>query len=311
MTLNAPIDPRTLIDPEIAACIARTAHLPVSDIAVMSPGDARATYAAGREPWNVGGPAMAETRHGILATSSGKVPMVELVPERAEPGVVIYLHGGGWVTGGIATHDGIMRMIASSCSTRVIGLDYPLAPEARRSRIVASCLQGVCQIAERGEPMVIAGDSAGGELALAVAMQLRDDDGPLPAGLGLLYPALWPRFSSTAHRRCGNGEFGLTTAKMQAFWRHYLGPEDAPLADTPDLSGLPPSFVLGAALDCLLDDALDLSRLLAHGNVTHELVVPAGSVHGFLHYSAGAAVARDTHRRFAAFARARLSASRT
>lgn len=301
-------DPTLAIDPEIAACIAATAGLPVSDVSVMAPQEARAAYAAGRVPWNRGGPVMAETRHHAISTPDGEVAAVAHRPADAQPGTVVYLHGGGWVTGSIETHDGIMRRLASCAQRQVVGLDYPLAPEARRSRILAACVAAVRSIMEGGEPVILAGDSAGGELALSTALALRDDGLAGPRGLALLYPALWPRFDGPAHRRSGGGAFGLTTAKMRAFWSHYLGEDEGSLDAAPDLGGLPPCFVLGAALDCLLDDALDLSRLLAASNVSHDLSVPAGTVHGFLHYSAKSALAMAAHRRLGDFVRARFAA---
>ena len=143
----------------------------------------------------------------------------------------------------------------------------------------------------REGPVLLGGDSAGAELSVAVTLDLRARGGRLPEGLVLAYPALWPRFDTPSHRRAGDGRFGLSTARMRASWRHYLGDEEA-LPGRPDLAGFPRCFLLGAALDCLLDDTLDLARQIQAAGGRYELRVPHGSVHGFLHYASAAQVAQ-------------------
>ena len=272
-TIQVSADP--LVDPELALCMAENAKRPASDVTAMTPQETREVYAQSRVPWNRGLPQMAEVRRGSLPAAHVEVPEVTFVPHEAEAGATIYLHGGGWVMGGTATHDGIMRRVAELSRRTVIGLDYPLAPESRRSATLSVCISAVGQALERCEgPAVLAGDSAGAELSLSVALSLRDQGARLPDGLCLAYPALWPRFETASHVRSGDGRFGLSTDKMRSYWGHYLGGEDA-LPEWPNVSGLPRSFVLGAALDCLLDDARDLARMLEAAGVEHELQVLA------------------------------------
>lgn len=291
------------IDPELGACMAENAGRPAADITAMTPHEARATYAKSREPWNTGLPDVAKVDHGSMDTSAGVMRFVRLTPHQADEGTVVYLHGGGWVTGGIDTHDSIMRRIADLSRHTVIGLDYPRAPEARRPVMIEACRAGILAVmAENDGPVVIAGDSAGAELALSSALALRDERARLPDGLCLAYPALWPRFGTPSHARSGDGRFGLSTAKMKVFWDHYLGDHTA-LPDRPDVAGLPKCLIMGAALDCLLDDAMDFAALLKAQEVKHELHVPDGTVHGFLHYSAAAQVAMDAHHTIARFIR--------
>ena len=293
---------RNHIDRELARCLASNAARPAADIATMTPQQARAVYAESRLPWNTGLPAMAEVVQGTLKSGAGEIRFVRLVPEQAEPGLVVYLHGGGWVTGSIETHDGIMRRIADLSCRAVVGLDYPLAPEARRAGILAACVSAVRQMMDGGDaPVVLAGDSAGAELSLATALALRDQGRRLPGGLCLAYPALWPRFDTPSHVRLGDGRFGHSTRKMQVYWRHYLGDGEEPLPDAPELVDLPRCFLLGAELDCLLDDTLDLSRQLTAAGIAHEVSVPKGSVHGFLHYSSAASIAMEALEEMARF----------
>ncbi len=291
------------IDPELARCLRRNAARPAADITRMTPQEARRVYAESRVPWNTKEPDMAEVRRGTLQLGGEGMRFVQLLPYDPRPGKVVYLHGGGWVTGSVATHDGIMRRIAEGTRRSVMGFDYPLAPEVRRAGILEACLSAVRCVRAAGKgPLVLGGDSAGAELALSVALAMRDAGEGMPDGLFLAYPALWPRFDTPSHVRSGDGRFGLATETMKQSWRLYLG-EEAALPARPELAGLPPCFVLGAALDCLLDDAMDLSRMLEAEGVARELVVPGGSTHGFLHYSAAARIAMDAHEAIARFIR--------
>ena len=291
------------VDPRLAECLADNAGRPTADVNAMTPAEARAVYAQSREMWNTGDPAMAEVRRRVLQLDDIEMPAVTFVPNDARPGATVFLHGGGWVMGSTATHDGIMRRLADLTHRPVIGLDYQLAPESQRPVTVRACTAAISRIIGDTEgPVVIAGDSAGAELSLSATLSLRDAGETLPDGLCLAYPALWPRFETESHNRCGDGRFGLSTDTMRGFWEHYLGDGEA-LPARPDLSGLPRCYILGAALDPLLDDAVDLAGLLEAAGVDRELHVPGGSTHGFLHYSSAAPVAMDALAAMARFVR--------
>ena len=208
---------RPTVDPALADCLARNSGRPAADIPSMTPQQARAVYAESRVPWNDGQPAMAEVLRDRLPGAAGGLRFVRLVPEQAEPGTVVYFHGGGWVTGSIETHDGIMRRLAVLSRRCVVGLDYPLAPETRRAAMLAACLAALRQVMQDGEgPVVLAGDSAGAELALACTLALRDQGARLPEGLGLAYPALWLRFETPSHLRLGDGRWPAYDSAMIA-----------------------------------------------------------------------------------------------
>lgn len=291
------------VDAHLAECMDDNAGRPAADVNAMTPAEARAVYAQSREMWNTGEPAMAEVRRNMMHLDAVEMPAVTFVPDDAGPGATVFLHGGGWVMGGTATHDGIMRRLADLTRRPVIGLDYPLAPDARRPATVRACTAAISRIIEDSEgPVVVAGDSAGAELSLSATLALRDAGATLPDGLCLAYPALWPRFETESHNRSGDGRFGLSTETMRGFWQHYLGDGEA-LPASPDLSGLPRCYILGAALDPLLDDAVDLAGLLKAAGVDCELHVPGGSTHGFLHYSAVAPIAMDALAAMARFIR--------
>jgi len=206
------------------------------------------------------------------ATVAG-VPVRAYRPDGKNPRpTVVYLHGGGFVIGDLDTHDGVCRKLADDIGAVVVSVDYRLAPEHRFPAAVEDCwavLQAVAAaIADYGadaSKLVVAGDSAGGNLA-AVCSQLAHSAGlPLAAQL-LVYPAtdLLGHYPSTEQN--GTGYF-LTRADMEWFGRHYLGfdetdPRALALVDdarlspikATSLSGVAPAIVATAEFDPLRDD---------------------------------------------------------
>lgn len=201
---------------------------------------------------------------------------------------VVYFHGGGFVVGGLESHDDVCAEIAAGCAVRVVSVDYRLAPEHRHpahfddafaaTRAVAKAFPGT---------LILAGDSAGGNLAAAVVHAARSG-GPAIAGQVLIYPGLGGdqnRGSYITH-----AEAPMLTKADIDFYAHVRFPEgyDAdgdvtakPLQDK-DFSGLPPTVSIGAECDPLCDDATDYAaRIRAAGGKAIAWVEP-GLVHGYL-----------------------------
>jgi acetyl esterase len=190
---------------------------------------------------------------------------------------ILYLHGGGWVMGSLEGYDLASRYLCARSGCVVVVPDYRLAPEHRfpaaLDDTVAAFRWLVGDAADLGiDParLVIAGDSAGGNLAAAAARRLRGD--ARQACLQwLIYPVADLAFDSASFRSCGEG-FLLTRAAMEWFRGHYLNdlveiadPQASPLQET-DLSGLPPALVYTAGFDPLRDDGRAYAdRLTAAG----------------------------------------------
>ena len=161
-----------------------------------------------------------------------------------------------------------------------------------------------------GRRIVVAGDSAGANLALASLLALRDASDPPLRGAALLYGCYCSRLDTPSHALFGDGSYRLSTAEMGWFWGNYLGttPAGHPLAEPlhADLAGLPPVFLMLAAVDPLADDKRLLARRLADAGVQHELRDYPGTVHGFLQMTARSVAARralaDTGRAIRGFA---------
>jgi acetyl esterase len=197
----------------------------------------------------------------------------------------------------------VMRLLALESDAAVIGVDYRLAPEHPFPAPLDDCVAAVRWIRAEAaglgidpDRVVLAGDSAGANLALASLLSLRDA-GDLPVqGGALFYGCFWRRFDTPAHARFGDGSWRLGSAEMRWFWQHYLGdsatpdPRAEPLHA--DLGGLPPLLLTAAALDPLYDDTIELDRRLEAAGVARQLEVYPGLVHGYMQWTPRCAAAR-------------------
>jgi acetyl esterase len=213
--------------------------------------------------------------------------------------LVVFFHGGGWVVCDLDTHDAVCRRLSLGADAVVVSVDYRLAPEHRFPAAPDDCLAATrWAVANAGtlgaDPRrwYLAGDSAGGNLACAVSLRLRDEDGPRATGQLLVYPVTdhWTAgFDSYAEFAEG---FGLTRNVMAWFWNHYLGeaPDAAraatlsPLAvplRAADLRGLPPALVLTAECDVLRDEGEAYGARLREAGVAADIERCTGMHHGF------------------------------
>jgi acetyl esterase len=215
-------------------------------------------------------------------------------PGRRLP-LVVYFHGGGWVLGGNREADRPCRRLAVAGDCVVVAVDYRRAPETKFPGPLDDCVQAVRWLAAHphaveadGEHVVLMGDSAGGNLAAATTLCLRDDGGPRIAAQILLYPCLAPARTSAfaSYARFADGPL-MTRADMEWFWAHYLrsaadeqDPRAAPLVAS-DLAGLPPALVVVAELDPLRDEGLAYAGRLGAAGVPVESTVYRGAAHGF------------------------------
>ena len=253
-----------------------------------------------------GGPAMAETTDRWVA-GRGRRILCRVHKPSLEPGlpVLVYFHGGGWVWSSVDTHDRLTREYAVAAGCAVVSVDYALSPEAVFPQALEECAAVVRWLAAHGaewglDPARIAvgGDSAGGNLALGVALLLRDSAGPALAGVLALYPVCDANFTRPSYRRFGPGGYFLTEEKMRFYWNAYA-PDEAtrrnPLA-TPlnaTLAGLPPTMVQLAELDVLRDEGDALAAKLAEAGVDTTLELVPGVIHGYLRASGRLAKARQ------------------
>ncbi|MEX0853773.1 MAG: alpha/beta hydrolase [Bauldia sp.] len=252
----------------------------------------RSGAAARRKPLNAGGPVMAETRDLLVPAEDIPAAVRLHMPATPPSGrVIVYVHGGGWTIGSIETHDRVMREHAAATGAVVAGVGYALAPEAPYPAALMQVVAVVRWLAAGGVPelaeVVVAGDSAGANLALAACLYLRDCGGPLPRAALLAYGAFDPALDSPSCHAYGDAGLILGADRMRMFWKCYLGerPEAADAYAAParaDLAGLPPVHLVIAEHDILRDENLGLAARLADaGNPAEHRVYP-GTTHAFL-----------------------------
>lgn len=170
--------------------------------------------------------------------------------------VVYFLHGCGYVAGSPSTYRSLTSAFCRCCDARVFALDYRLAPEHRFPAALNDALSGYRRLLSEGiapRDITIAGDSAGGGLALSTLIALRDENAPLPAGAVLIAP--WVDLAAPRARDAArHGQRRLAQAYVGD------GPLDHPLASAlyADLRGLPPLLIQASSSETLLDDAVRL-----------------------------------------------------
>ena len=254
------------------------------------------------------GPDMAEIREQRVKASGGFVPVRVFVPDSQPRSVIVYYHGGGWVIGSVEDYDATTRLLAQRSGSVVVSVDYRLAPEYRFPVAVDDSWAALLWASERIEemagapvPLIVAGDSAGGNLAAIMAQRAKAAGGPAIALQVLVYPVTDCDLDTTSYLDPEN-QLLLTRESMVWFWDHYapdpearVHPDASPLRQT-DLANLPPAVVLTAEHDPLRDEGeLYATRLIQAGvPVRHQRF--AGQMHGFFamnHVLPGADAAMD------------------
>lgn len=215
------------------------------------------------------------------------IPAEWLIPGNARSGrALLYLHGGGYVIGSIRTYRDMVSHLAFAAQCRALVVEYRLAPENRFPCAVEDALTSYRWLLSQGyEPgnIAIAGDSAGGGLAAATLVSLRDAGDPLPAAAMLLSP--WTDLEGTGEslRSVGWKDPMLNKGIIFKMAASYLGGADArdPLASPvyADLKGLPPLLIQVGTCEILLDDARRLARRAEEAGVSVTLEVWEGMFH--------------------------------
>ena len=284
------------LDPQLAALLALGAGAPRTETLPVAA--ARAQYEARIAAMPPAAPVAAVTER-MMQGPGGPLRLRIYTPPGEGPfPLMVFFHGSGFVLCSLDTHDGICRNLCAGSGCLVVSVDYRLAPEHPFPAAPEDCLAAthwaVAQAAGLGADaarLVLAGDSAGGNLAAVTALRLRDEGGPRPVGQVLLYPVTdWHSPGTPSYAENAEG-YGLTRATMEWFWGHYLPdaslsahPHVAPLR-TPDLAGLPPALVQSAEYDPLRDEAELYAGRLSAAGVPVRMTRWPGMNHGFLFWT--------------------------
>ena len=234
--------------------------------------------------------------------------------------LVIYFHGGGFVSGSVEAWDGTCRRIAKAAGAVVVSVDYRLAPEHRFPIPLDDChaalawaVANAADFGADGTRVAVAGDSAGGNLAAAVALRSRVE-GPALRAQVLVYPVISPKCATPSMDENGEG-YLLTASAMREMWAWYLGPDGdandafAAVDTAADYTGLPPAIVLTAEYDPLRDEGEHYASVLDGFDVDTTALRYDGMLHGFLGMREIVPEADQAVAAIAAFLRARLGPS--
>jgi acetyl esterase/lipase len=283
------------LDPEIQLLLALLGWLGHRSFDQMSPAEARAEVERLAQGFSGGAPSLARVEDRSIPGPAGALPVRHYVPAGvAHPApLVVYYHGGGWVVGSLASHDATCRFLAWEARVPVLAVDYRLAPEHRFPAALEDALAALRWAAAEHAVLgvdpariAVAGDSAGGNLAAAVARLARREAAPQPAFQLLLYPVTDLSAKHPSYRLFPEGFF-LTEGEMDWYRGHYLPDESAALDPraspllAPDLAGLPPALVVTAGFDVLRDEGEAYARALERAGVPVRLERHAGLIHGF------------------------------
>lgn len=231
----------------------------------------------------------------IISAPGRDIPLRIYTPEGDGPfPVLMYFHPGGWVFGSITYSDPVCRALARHTPCIVVSVGYRLAPEHKFPAAPEDCYTATKWIAAHAHEInadptriAVGGDSAGGNLAAAVALMARDRQGPALCLQVMIYGETDYYEPGTASYSTYAHGYGLTRDDMIWFWEQYLArkedgihPYAAPLCAT-DLSKLPPALIITAEYDPIRDEAEHYAQSLQESGVPVQLSRYNGMIHGF------------------------------
>jgi acetyl esterase len=280
------------LHPYVAQMLEMMRASPWKGVASSTPGESRKFFAA-RAAMAGPAPDVAKATDIDIPTRAGAIKGRVLMPKEGKPtSLVVFYHGGGWVIGSIEDCDFIARFMIEKTNCAAVLVDYRLAPEHPYPAPLDDSWDALLWSSKEAErlkvPLVVAGDSAGGNLATVCALLARDRGGPRIALQILMYPVVDCDMETPSYRENGAG-YVLTTADANWFFDQYLQGDREKRADpliSPlralRLEGLPPALIMSAEYDVLRDEAETYGKRLAAAGVKVWIKRYRGMTHGFV-----------------------------
>ena len=280
------------LDPQAKAIIEERARLGAPALNTLTPKEARANAAT--RPVS-SGPNVGRVENRTISGPAGEIPVRIYTPAvGAGPfPAFVYFHGGGWVIGTLDMSDGRCRYLCVDGGCVVVSVDYQLAPEAKFPLPLEECYAVTDWVANNGSVLnvdssrvAVGGDSAGGNLAAAVALMARDRQGPTLVHQLLIYPVTDLNFETPSYSENGDG-YLLGRDDMIWYWDQYLNdasegsnPYASPL-QAKDLGNLPSALIITAEYDPLRDEGEAYAERLSEAGVPTVCTRYDGMIHGF------------------------------
>ncbi len=285
------------LDPQLVELLQSLKNAGAPELQTLSPPDARAAYLKGVQLLSGQAPDIARTVNKRFDASDGPIAIrlyyPEYEPQSSLP-LVVYFHGGGWSFGSIETHDNVCRTLCAGAACIVASVDYRLAPEHKFPMAVEDAIAASLWAYDNASVLgadpariVLAGDSAGANLAAVASLAARDRGYPDLLGQLLIYPATDMAMSHPSHKVFGDG-YRLTRPLMVWSSTNYLrdGPDIMDPRASPlrakDHSGLPPAIIVTAGFDPLRDEAAAYAAKLRNAGVEVQYRCFDNLIHGFI-----------------------------
>ncbi|MDD5479175.1 alpha/beta hydrolase [Rhodoferax sp.] len=300
-------NPRAKLTPAMHGVLERMARAGQVPLHALTPQQARAHYEANAGVLDLPLVPMARVESFTVKARDGfEVPVRLVAPSQEALPVLVYLHGGGFTLGSTATHESLCRQLSHLAQCAVLSVGYRLAPEQRFPTAFEDAWDVLQWLAQHGQTLgldatrlAVGGDSAGGTLAAACALQARDVGVPLALQL-LFYPGTTAHADTPSHKTFGQG-FVLEAAHIAYFFDLYIPNhtqrEDwrfAPLL-AEDAEGVAPAWLGLAECDPLVDEGVLYADKLRAAGVAVDLEIYRGVTHEFIKMGRVIAAARQAH----------------
>lgn len=287
-------NPRALLTPAMHSVLDRISRSPQVPLHALTPEQARMVYEVGAGVLEIPAPKLQGVESFTIPARDGYAVPVRLYAPSTEPlPVLVYFHGGGFTIGSIATHDVLCRTLSHLAHCAVLSVGYRLAPQHKFPVAHDDAWDAVQWVAAQGASMgldttriAVGGDSAGGTLAAACALQARAAALPLTLQL-LFYPGCAAHQDTPSHKTFAHG-FLLEEPGITYFFNHYIRAvadrDDwrfAPL-NAPDVEGVAPAWFGLAECDPLVDEGVLYADKLRAAGVPVDLEIYRGVVHEFI-----------------------------
>ena len=306
--MSTAFDPSDLT-PAMRSVLDRMARAGRPALHTLTPAQAKAAYEAGAGVLEVPRAELARVEDLQIPARDGHALHARLyaVGTAADLPVLLYLHGGGFTIGSVASHDVLCRELCRLAQCMVVSLDYRLAPRHKFPVAVEDAFEALQWLAAHGSALgadasrlAVGGDSAGGTLAAVCALLARDAGLPLALQL-LFYPGCAAHADTPSHRRYGQG-LVLESAQIDWFFSQYLRtPADredwrfSPLT-APEVEGVAPAWFGLTECDPLVDEGLLYADRLRAAGVPVDLEIYRGVTHEFIKMGRAIPEARQAHR---------------